>query len=78
MQDPGLTVANLEAMERLCWRKALDAFGLDDNEWGFDIQCNSPGFLAYDITKPHSILWRPSKSVSLYCVDESGIHNHGP
>ena len=32
---------SLDAMERLCWRRALEAFGIKAAEWGVNVQRNS-------------------------------------
>lgn len=31
----------LDAMERLCWRRALETFGLTTTEWGVNVQRKS-------------------------------------
>lgn len=47
----------IDMSERLCQKRALEAFNLDPNEWGVNVQClsGSPANLeAYNaILKPH-------------------------
>lgn len=35
----------IDEMERLCWQRALNAYDLDEEEWGVNVQCMSPSLL---------------------------------
>ena len=39
----------LDAMERLCWRRALETFGLMNTEWGVNVQRKHPCFKCPDL-----------------------------
>jgi glycine hydroxymethyltransferase len=51
---------NIDAVERLCQKRALDTYGLDPEQWGVNVQClsGSPANLqVYQaIMRPHDRL----------------------
>ncbi len=63
----------MDAMERLCWRRALETFKLDNEQWGVNVQGKNLTHMSFALMLTiHSSIGYFGKYLRVYRADAAG------